>query len=290
MARTIASIKNEMTTTFLANTTLQEMYDFNPSLPFEDQFSKLSIESILFDVVAFAIWSLENILEIAIGKQNQAIKAQKIHSRSWYAMMAKRFQYGYSLDAGEIDYDNAGIDEASILSAQKVKFASVTNVLGGLKMKIAGLDGSGLLAPISSPEFNSFQEYMSRVKAAGDNISFVNEVADSLKLELKIYRNPLILDADGKRTDGTDDTPIANAIDNYIKSMDFGRRFVPAFLIDELQKVEGVEVPELILAQSKFALFPWADIPAEGVEPNSGYVRIYNPVTDLIITYEIWHP
>jgi len=59
MARSIADIKKEMTGYFIANETVIGLYGLDRSKSFEDQFSKVSLESILFYVVAVAIWSLE---------------------------------------------------------------------------------------------------------------------------------------------------------------------------------------------------------------------------------------
>lgn len=286
MVRSIAEIKLSITSKFLENETLESMYGFDPEASFESQFSKVSFESIMFDILSVVIWTIESVLDISMSDQNNAIKAQKVHSYKWYADIAKKFQYGYDLPTGEVEYDNTLVSDGDVSASQKVKFASVSRVPGGLKVKIAGIV-AGELSPLSAMHYDAFVEYMSRVKAAGDNITYVNAEADKLKLELKIFRNPLILDALGKRTDGTDDTPIQKAIDSYIKGMDFDKRFVPTFLLDKIQAVEGVDVPELVLAQWKFALFPWSDIPAEGIVPDSGYVRLYNDF-DLVITYEIW--
>ena len=63
--------------------------------------------------------------------------------------------------------------------------------------------------------------------------------------------------------------------------------FIPAKLVDELQKVDGVVVPHIDLVKSKYALFPWAGVPPEGLIPEAGYVRIYDP-SHLNINFEVW--
>lgn len=284
MARTIQEIKNEMTTAFVADTTIKGLYELNPLQSFDEQFSKVSIESIIFYIVAVAIWSLENILDIAIKQQNAHILATKIHSLTWYSDYAKKFQYGDSLPWGEVEYDVINFDN------RIVKFAAVMKVPGGLLVKIAGLDGDTLV-PIGDgnngtvDEFTPFKEYMFRVSAAGDNLFFRNEPADDLQLKLDIYYDPLVLNAEGERLDGSDDAPIQKAIDHYIKGIDFNGLFVPTFLVDELQKVEGVIIPDLIAAKYKYQLIPsWLSIPANGVQPFAGYMRINDPA-NLILNF-----
>lgn len=276
MARTISEIRAEM---IAAKETFPELSGLNAT-------SVFSVYRLWIYLVSVAIWTLENVQDISIIQQSKALKDQKRYSLTDYSNMSKQFQYGYDLPPGEVEYDNSDLTPEVVEASKVVKFASAQKIWGGLKIKIAGISDDGL-APVTEGQFEAFKEYIGRVKAAGDYVTFTNEEADHLRLELKIFRNPLILDAAGKRTDGTNDTPIQDAIENFIKAMDFDKKFIPAFLIDAIQAVEGVEVPDLLLAQSRYAAFPFANIPAEGVNPNAGYLRIYNP-SDLIITYEIW--
>ena len=276
MGRTIETIRAEM---IAAKDGYPELSGLNISSP-------VSRARLWIYVVSVAIWALEQVLEISTTAQTAALQAQKIHSLQWYGSLAKKFQLGYSLPVGEVNYDNTGIDDATIKASQKVKFASATKTAGGLKIKIAGLSGE-TLSPLLAPEFEAFKAYMARVQAAGDNLSFVNDNADMLMLHLTIFRDPLVIDSDGKRVDGTNDTPVQDAIDNYIKGMDFDHKFIPAKLVDELQKVDGVVVPHIDLVKSKYALFPWVDVPPEGLIPEAGYVRIYDP-SHLNINFEVW--
>ena len=56
MARTIAEIKQEMTDAWMAEGAVRERYGLSGSDTFEGKFSKVSIEGLLFYVVAFGIW------------------------------------------------------------------------------------------------------------------------------------------------------------------------------------------------------------------------------------------
>lgn len=256
--RTIEDIYNEMLT---AKEAQAELAVLNSE-------SKTAIWRLLFYIVAVAIWSLENVLQISIKQQNAFIKASKIHSLSWYSDFAKRFQFGDELPWGEVEY--AVQDE----DLQLVKYASVTKAPGGLQVKIAKEDND-VLSPLANDEFEAFKAYMFRISAAGDQLYYTNENADQLKLKLRIYYDALVLDSTGKRLDGTDNEVVENGINVYLKQMDFDGMLVPTYLIDHLQTIEGIVIPHLELMQTRYGnMTSWMDVDADGVNPHAGYVRL----------------
>lgn len=247
--------------------------DAHPELQSLNSPSKVAIWRLWVYIVAVAHWTLESIMDITMSLQTEHIRATKIHSLSWYSALAKAFQFGHELPWGEVEYDNEGFDEEEIEEARVVKFCSVTKAPGGLMVKVATHDGQDL-SPISMGAFTAFKEYMFRVSAAGDNLYYRNELPDALKLDVDIYYDPLILDSAGKRLDGGGDTPIADAIDDYIKGIDFNSRLIPMELTDRLQTVEGVKIVAIKAIQTKYSNLAFSDVPDEGVVPFAGYVRI----------------
>lgn len=248
--------------------------------------SAVAVWRLLTYVVAVAIWALENILDITIAAQNIFIKKVKIHSLTWYADYGKKFQFGSSLQWGEVEYDNSALTEAQVEAQRVVKYCVCVKVPGGLMVKVAGLTG-GNLAPISGSAQTAFETYMFRISAAGDNLLFKNQTADSLRLTLEIFYDALIFDTQGQRLDGTNNTPVQDAIDAFLKRMDFNTKFVPNDLVDALQQIEGVKLPNLIASSTNYAATPYAPVPADGVTPDSGYLRIINP-SDLTLTFTKW--
>jgi hypothetical protein len=115
---------------------------------------------------------------------------------------------------------------------------------GYLRVKVAK-SANGELVPLEEGELASLTAYMQRVKDAGVYVEVDSLVADRLQLHLDVYYDPLILTDDGKRIDGTDDTPVAKAIDEYLKNLPFDGVLVAAHLTDALQRVEGVLIPTL---------------------------------------------
>ena len=59
MARSIQEIKRSMTAAFVADKHIREQYDLQEQATFEDSFSVVSIESILFFIVAACCYVLE---------------------------------------------------------------------------------------------------------------------------------------------------------------------------------------------------------------------------------------
>ncbi len=148
-----------------------------------------------------------------------------------------------------------------------------------LIVKIATEQG-GELQPISQGQKASFDAYINEIRDAGVRITTINYLPDILKLQMKIYRDPLVLDENGQSI-LTGEKPVEKAIKEYFKKLPFNGELVLAHLVDALQQVEGVKIPHIILAESK-----WIDAGTNGygnfqpVEvktiPISGYFKIEN--------------
>jgi len=278
MSRTVAEIFNHIIT----------VKEATPELSGLSSTSKVSVWRAWAYVMAVCIWLHEQIFESHKKEVQSIIDNQEPHHAAWYGNIAKDFQFGYSLPVGKVKYDNTGLD-GSVVSASKVVYnAAAIEIPKGILIKVSGLSG-GDLSPLSTTQFNSFKTYMGRVKDLGVKISFKNLPADALKLHLKIYYDPLVLAADGKRLDGTNDTPCQQAIREYLKNdIDFNNGYyINAKLIDTLQKVDGVKVPHLVLAQSKYGALPFTDIVVKRI-PDAGWMRIADADLTLeFIPYEL---
>ena len=160
-----------------------------------------------------------------------------------------------------------------------MKYSAVTEseAESRLIVKIATEQG-GELQPISAGQKASFDAYMNEIKDAGVRITVINYLPDILKLQMKIYRDPLVLDESGTSI-RMGNKPVEEAIKKYLKNLPFNGELVLAHLVDELQKVEGVKIPHIILAESK-----WIDAGTNGYGnfqtidvkkiPVSGYFKI----------------
>ena len=126
MARTVKEIKNEMTATFCKERAVVSAYGLDPSKSFDQQFSPVSIESILFYVFAFAVWVLETLFDKHAAEVDVRISLLEPHTLRWYVDKAKAFMYGYKLIADSDYYDTSGMSETDVEKARVVKFANAT--------------------------------------------------------------------------------------------------------------------------------------------------------------------
>jgi hypothetical protein len=280
MARTVAEIKKEITAEFIANDIINNAYELDTNKTFEEQFSVVSLESIFFYIVSSAIWTLEKIFDLHKKEVNDIIATLKPHTTRWYSAQAKLFQYGFNLLPDSDMYDNAGKTDEQITASKIVAYSAVLEVENKLQIKVAKETGD--LAPLTIPELSAFSEYMARIKDAGVQLDIISLPADNLRLNIDIYYNPLVLDANGQRLDGTTQTPVADAIRAYLKNMPFNGELVLAYLTDALQAVDGVVIPFIKTAEYQYGglEFNLFDVKRQ---PDSGYYRINDE--NLTINY-----
>lgn len=268
MARTIAQIQQSMLDAVAADATLSGNLTST---------SKVAIWRLWTYIIAFCQWTLEVLFDSHKTEVTTIIATQKPHGLQWYVTIAKLFQYGYALPP---DSDTYGVIDTD---AQIVTYAAAEEVTKGLRIKAAKLD-SGDLASLSATELTAFTAYMEAVRDAGVRLYIESNDPDSLKLTLTIYYNALVLDSSGQRLDGTNNTPVQDAITAYLQKLPFNGLFIINKLIDALEVVEGVVIANVALAQAKYGALAYSDIIVE-YQPDAGYLRINDPVTDLTITF-----
>lgn len=281
MARTITEIFTDITNRFTAHPAIISLYGLNPDRSFAQQFSPVSLESILFYVVAASMWTLEVLFDTLITEITQLIDNLKPHTARWYANKAKLFQLGHNLLPDTDQYDNTGLTTEQIEASRIIAHSAVVPVQKRLVIKVAKDSGEDL-APLTIQELNAFSDYMFRVKDAGVQTEIISKEADRLRLRLHIFFNPLVLNSNGVRLDAASDTPVADAVRTFLKNLPFNGLFVQAFLTDALQRVEGVVVPVIEKAEYKYNDQEGEIGPI--YQPYAGYMRVSD--ADLLITYE----
>ena len=279
MAREIKDIKEEMTNQFLQNETIQSIYGVNDSSTFDEQFSKVSIESILFTIIATSIWTLEKLFDLHKKEVTDYIAQMKPHSLRWYANKAKAFQLGDDLAEDEDFYDNTGKTEEEIAGSRIIAHSAVVEQDRYLRVKVAKIVGDDL-GPLSNgtptpedDELAAFSEYMQKIKDAGVKLIIDSNPADLMLLQLDIYYNPLILNSAGQRLDGKGDTPVQDAVKSYLRNLPFNGVLIKAHLVDVLQEVVGVIVPVVKSMQVKYGSQPYVEA-QEFHTPDAGYIRL----------------
>lgn len=284
MARSINIIKENITDSFLANPILVNIYGLDSTKSWEDQFSLVSFENVFIDIIALVCYTLETIFDTHKSEVSEMLAQQKPHTARWYRNKALAFQYGFDLIDETDLFDNTGFNEDEIEASKIIKYSAVTEATteSRLIIKIA-TESNGELNPISEDEKEAFTAYMQEIKDAGNNITVINYLPDILQLNLQIYRDPLVLDSSGQKITGVGvgTKPVETAIKTYLKNLPFNGELVLAHLIDALQQVEGVKIPHVISAESKWidsSVNDYGSFQPIDVKkiPISGYFKIEN--------------
>ncbi len=280
--RTTADIKLEITNTFIGNANIINLYNLVAGQTFEQQFSIVSLENILFEIVSFAIWTHEKIV-------SKNAENSRPHTIRWYREQCMNFLDGLPLvwKDGQFQYDLTNVTDAAVRQIID-RCAILESQNGELVIKVA-TDTAGVLQPLTAPQLVRFKAYLQQIKDAGNRLRFINQTPDLLKINLTVYVDPLIIDLQTGQLlappsgAGGLVFPVKKAIDKYLANLEFNGAFVREFFRDELQRAEGVKLPIINDLKSQFAGFPFVDI-AESKVPEAGYFA-YNSM-DLTIVYE----
>ncbi len=281
MEQTRQEIKKQMTDAFIANSYIKTAYGLTDGNSFEQEFSLVSIENILFDIVSYTIFLLSQLFTLHKKEIDQKILDQKKGRLSWYRWMALQFQYGFDLKTDSDEFDNGAATQEQIEASKIIKYASVneSDSSGRIVVKIAG-ESNGELTPISQVQQDSIIAYFNEIKFAGTEVVIINYLPDLLYINLVIYRDPLVIGSSGiSILNGN--KPVEDAINEFMKELPFNGEYTNAALIDKLQKIDGVKIPHLVLARAS-----WIDPSTGGYGtpvnidvkrvPESGYYKIAN--------------
>lgn len=242
MTRTINEISEGVKEAFVADEVIREVYDLQSGLTFDAQFSKVSIEARLIYVFASAVWLMEQLWDVFRSDVEKKMDESYVTSLSWYYRKALEFQKGDSLvfDAKTYSFGYSVKDE----SKQVVKNVAVRQIVddGVTKLKVYFSDAGK--QPLTGDLRDSFETYMREIGAAGTHYLFISEAPDTLRVHLRIYYDPLVLDSTGARLEGGG-KPVEETVESYLNSLEYGGTFYASKLIDMIQKTEGVKDVEL---------------------------------------------
>ena len=239
--------------------------------------SKVAIYRLFVFVVSYSILVLQILFDTHKKEVSDIIEAKMPHRASWYRTKALDFQYGHALIVDSDKYDNTGFTAQEIEDSKIIKYSAVTQNGGQLLIKIASESG-GVLEPITDPQKASFDAYVQEIADCGVKYVVINKLPDLLLLNLQIFRDPLVLNENGLSI-LNGNYPVEEAILEYMKELPFNGELVLAHLVDKLQKVEGVKIPNIVNAESQINILGTPDylepqpITVKTV-PDSGYFKI----------------
>jgi hypothetical protein len=281
----ITDFKRLMTDSYIENETVRELYGLSDDLTFEDQFSSVSLENIIFSDVSTAMWIMQQLFDRFKIDVSQILNEQMSGNASWYAYKAMMFQYGMTLVPETDYYDNTGLTSEQIEAMRVVKYAAAIEASDKsiLFLKVATGGNGSNRQPLSSDQLTAFKQYLNEIQYAGVRISVINDPADEMKLNIDIYYNPLVLDEVGRRLDGTTNTPVQDAIRNHLTNLPFNGTYTNQGLVDVLQFIDGVNIAEIKSASSRYGAYTeFTEINAREIA-HAGYYQILE--TNLTLNF-----
>ena len=241
MARSIAEIKQTMTNAFMADATIRERYGLSENDTFDDSFSAVSIENILFYIVAACCHMLEVIFDQFKSDVDDKISRAVVASVPWYYKIAKEFQHGDALVFNEATQQY--VYEQENEKKRLVKYVAVRDRGTSVEILVSGEKG-GHPAVLSEDVLTAFKQYLNRVKIAGIVLSVRSLPADRISISATIHVDPLVIDRTGVRiADGS--YAVEDAVNAYVRKIIYGGTFNKTKLVDSIQNVEGVQDVEL---------------------------------------------
>ena len=228
--------------------------------------SKSAFWNLMFYIVAYAIYTHEQIFGAHQEELEVLLRKEKAHGLLWYREKAKAFQYGFQLLPDKDQFDNTGKTPEQIEASKIIKYAAISedDKESRLILKIA-TETNGKLSPITESQYNGFRTYANEYRDAGVKLTIVNYLPDILKMHLQIKVDDKIIDENGNhRLQGN--KPFEDAINEFMKELPFNGELLLNSLVDKLQKVPGVIDPWLFTADSK-----WLD-------PKTGGYGNYEPI------------
>lgn len=266
MARTIAEIKAQIAETFISQDAIRSGYGLKEKQSFDKAFSPVSLESLMFYVVASCIWLLEKLFDRHREEVGARIEALRPHTLRWYATKAKEYMRGKDLIMADgvvvaDRYDTEGMTDEEIEKARVVKYAVATEDSTQVFIKVAARGNNGQPKQLEDEDLSGLKSYISQIKDAGVAVKILNEPADNMRVQLVILYDPAVLtaqsqgkaDADGYAPvrllhDGED--VITEAVSRVISELPFNGEYRNSDLMAAIQSIEGVKVADIVKVEA----------------------------------------
>jgi len=213
--------------------------------------SKVSVWRLMMWIFAFGSWVIDSLFDRHKAEVNEIVANAIPGTAKWLRAEIFKFQYGDSLQWIDNKYQYAVIDATK----QIVKYCAVIEVGGQVRIKVAK-DNNGQPTPLTSAELTALTDYVNQIKFAGTNSAVTSNAADKLKLALKIYYDPQVLNPDGTLiSDGTT-KPVENAVNDYLNNLPFNGTLYVNRLTDTIQAAQGVEEPYITTIEATYGNLP----------------------------------
>lgn len=251
----------------------------NQSLEGLTSTSKTSIWRMMLYIMAFAVEQIAQLFTLHRSEIDTKISTQKTHRLPWIQSLYLNFQYGFELIKEKDLFDNTGATDEEIEASKIIKYCAVNESSTGREViiKIA-TEKDNVLSPLETDKIEAIYEYTKRVKGTGIPYRIINYLPDRLKLNIRIIRDPLVINANGMDiTSGK--YPVQEALQEFMKELPFNGELRIQDLANKLEAVTGVNLVSVDLAQSCWInaadndYGDWTTIDVRRI-PESGYYKI----------------
>lgn len=271
-----------MTANFIKQRAVITAYGLDGKKSFDQQFSRVSIENILFYVFAAALWTLEKLFDLHTAEVKERIEQLEPHTLRWYVNKTKAFMYGRELVPGTDYYDTSDMSETAIAAAKVVKYAVASESNTVVYIKVAG-EEEGKPIQLKESQLSALKSYLNDIKDAGVSVQIRNEQADHMSISLVVYYDPTLLAADGVLL-SSNSRPVDETVKSVIANLPFNGVYRNTDLLAALQALPGVEVVDIIEVKVKSSnAETWTDVVGYN-RPYSGYYAINDG--DLEVEYK----
>ncbi|MEG0310969.1 MAG: hypothetical protein RR604_08725 [Eubacterium sp.] len=258
---------------------IQAEKDKNTDLTGLDSTSKASIWLGIFRTIAFVFYNFSLAAILHLQEIRDLIANQKVFNLRRYRSEALRFQYGFDLlaesDQFKPTYTDNGSEviasEEQISNSKIVKYAACSRVIDNGRAKIVLKIAPEVLDEIFNNDIMvSFSEYMEEIAPAGDHVTIINYLPDTLKFAFKIKVDPLVLNSSGMSI-LTANYPVQIAIENFLKNLPFNGELSLQRLEASILAVDGVEDLTTLSIESKW------------IDPALNGYGLYQPISMSVI-------
>ena len=243
--------------------------------------SKVALWRLWVYIVALAHFTIETLFDTFKIQIQSLIDLNQIHTSIWYRERVLEYQHGFPFEQATGSYNNVGVDTGLVNASLIISSASVEELAGRLKIKVAKTENNAL-APLSPEELLGLSVYLEKVKDAGNRLLIISRNPDELQLNLDISFDPLVLDGNGARLDGTNDDPIGEAIDDYLSNLEFNGEFIVRNLEDRLEAVEGVVIADTQSSSARFGTNLFQEIDKTYIS-DAGYMILDKENSNIIL-------
>lgn len=226
-----------MTAAFVADATVRDLYGLAEGDRFEEKFSTVSLENIIFHIVATCVYIVEALFDRHRTEVDEVAASAQVATVPWYYARVRAYQHG---DALQFDGETFAYGYAEDAPERRVvKYAAVRDQGTWLQI-LAAAEKDGRPTPLTEEQLQGLVAYINRVKIAGVIVSVSSEAAASIRVQAVVFVDPMVMNADGQRIiDGS--YPVRDAIDAYLAGVVYGGSLNKTKLVDAIQEVEGVK-------------------------------------------------